>query len=133
MKVHASNLSPRLATSQNQTTEMKLAFDWALKMMNLLQKLHDVLRPTVEAWRAFDSEDGDVGYVFDGLNENATTEMIEAHTARHRSIRNIKRIFCELDGYQNNIDGLREKCSDYKRAVSYPNTPPQIANVKNFC
>jgi hypothetical protein len=133
MKVHPVTLSPRPATSQNQTAEMKLAFDWALKMMGLLQKLRIVLLATVEAWRAFNSEGGDVDYFFDDLDEDATKKAIDAHALRHRSIRNIEKLFRELDEYQSNIVALREKCSDYKKAVSYQTTAARVAKVKNFC
>jgi hypothetical protein len=133
MKVHPFTLSPRPATSQNQTIEMKVAFDWALQMMGLLRKPHNILLATVRAWRAFNSEDGDVGYFFDDLDEDATTKAIEAHVARHRSMQNIKKLFCELGEYQGNIVALSEKCSDYKKAVSYQTTATRPANVKSFC
>jgi glutaminase len=121
MKVHPFTLSPRPATSQNQTAEVKAAFDWTLQMMGLLQKPHNVLLATVEAWQAFNSKDGDIGYFFDDLDEDATTTAIQAHVARHRSIHNIKKMFCELGEYQGNIVALNKKCSDYKQAVSYQN------------
>ena len=133
MKVHPFTLSPRPATSQNQTTEMKVAFDWALQMMGLLRKPRNVLLATVEAWRAFNSKDGDVGYFFDDLDGEATTDAIKAHAARHRSMQNIKKMFCELGEYQGNIVALSEKCSDYKKAVSYQTTATRVAKVKNFC
>lgn len=88
--------------------------------MRLLQKLRNVLLPTVEAWSSFNSEDGGVDYLFDDL-EDATKKTIQANAARHRSIRNIKKMFSELGEYLSNITALNEKCSDYKRTVSYPN------------
>jgi hypothetical protein len=112
---------------------MKAAFDWALQMMGLLRKPRNVLLATVEAWRTFNSEDGDIDYFFDDLNEDATTKAIKAHAPRYRSIQNIKKMFCELGEYQGNMVALSEKCSDYKKAVSYQTTAARVAKVKNFC
>ncbi|KAE9379834.1 hypothetical protein N431DRAFT_323190 [Stipitochalara longipes BDJ] len=133
MKVHPVTLSLRPATSQSQTVEMKLAFDWALKMMGLLQKLRIVLLATVETWRAFNSEGGDIDYFCDDLDEDATKNKIDAYATRRRSIRNIQRRFCELGEYQRNIVALNEKCSDYKKAVSYLTTATWATKFKNFC
>jgi hypothetical protein len=97
---------------------MKQAFDWTLQMMGVLTKPRNVLLATVEAWRAFDSEDGDVEYFFDDPNADAITQEIESRTARHRSMKNIKARFCELREYHIEIVALDKRCADYKKAVS---------------
>jgi len=118
MKEHPFSLSKRPATSQDQKAEMKAAFDWALQMMSLLQKPRHVLLATVEAWQAFDLEEGgDMDY-FDDSDEDVRTEEIAAQRQRYRSIRNIKKMFCELREYHADMVALIEKCSSYKKAVS---------------
>jgi hypothetical protein len=101
-----------------QTVEIELAFDWTLKMMNLLQNVENVLLATVEAGMVFNSaEDGDVRYF---LNDIDPTKTIETHAPRHHSMRHIKIKYRELHEYQREILALREKCSNYKKTVSYP-------------
>jgi hypothetical protein len=133
IKVHPFTLSPRPATSQDQTAEMKAAFDWNLQMMGLLRKPHNVLLATVEAWRAFNSEDGDVGYFFDDSDADAEAQEIETRASRHRSMQNIKASLGELSEFQGNMVALSERCSDYKKAVSHLTTGARVFKVKNFC
>jgi hypothetical protein len=120
MKDHPFSLSPRQATSRHQTTEIQAAFEWTLQMMRVLTKPRNVLLATVEAWRAFDSEDGDVQYFTDGLHAAAgeTSQAFEAPAARCRSMKNIKAKYCELRGYLSEIVALDKSCADYKKAVS---------------
>jgi hypothetical protein len=89
-------------------------------MMRVLTKPRNVLLATVEAWRAFDSEDGDVQYFTDDLHAAAgeTSQAFEARAARRRSMKNIKAKYCELRGYLSEIVALDKSCADYKKAVS---------------
>jgi hypothetical protein len=89
-------------------------------MMGVLTKPRNVLLATVEAWRAFDSEDGDVQYFSDDLHAAAgeTSQAFKALAARHRSMKNIKAKYCELQGYLREIVALDNSCADYKKAVS---------------
>jgi hypothetical protein len=121
MKEHPFSLSNPPATSQDQKVEMKAAFDWTLQMMGLLQKPRHVLLATVEAWQAFDLEEGgDMDYFDDSddSDEDVRTEEVAAQRKRDRSIRNIKKMFCELREYHADMVALIEKCSNYKKAVS---------------
>jgi hypothetical protein len=89
-------------------------------MMRVLTKPRNVLLATIEAWRAFDSEDGDVQYFSDDLHAAAgeTNQAFEASAARCRSMKNIKAKYCELRGYLSEIVALDKSCADYKQAVS---------------
>jgi hypothetical protein len=129
MQKHPFSLSQRPATSQNETAEMKAAFDWALQIMDLLQKPRHVLLATVEAWRVFSSEDGDIDYFFDDLEEDITTDYIEARRRRYLSMQNIKKMVCELREYHADMVALIEKCSNYKKAVSYQMTLTRVAKL----
>ncbi|KAH8598890.1 hypothetical protein B0O99DRAFT_29097 [Bisporella sp. PMI_857] len=110
MDAHPSTLSRRPGTAQNQTIEVKVAFDWALQMMDLLRKIHDVLLPTVKAWQAFNSDDGDIKY----FSEDSVTTSV---MSRHRSMQNIKATFRQFNEYQEKIVALIKKCSDYQKAL----------------
>ena len=114
MKNHPPNLLRRLDTAQDRTTEMKEAFDWAQQMTDFLRKPHDVLLATVKAWRAFSSEDGDIGY-FEDPDPETDPKFI---ASRHRSIKLLSVFFRQLEEYQEKIVALNKRCSDYKETVS---------------
>ena len=120
MKNYPFSLSPQRATLPHQTTKIEADFEWILQMMRVLTKPRNVLLATVEAWRAFDSEDGDVQYFSDNLHAAAgeTGQAIKDLAARHRSMKNIKAKFCELQGYLSEIVALDKSCADHKKAVS---------------
>jgi hypothetical protein len=93
---------------------MKEAFDWALQMTDFLRKPHDVLLATVKAWRAFSSENGDIGY-FEDPDPDPDPKFIES---RHHSIMLLSVIFRQLEEYQEKIVALNKRCSDYQKTVS---------------
>jgi hypothetical protein len=88
---------------------MKEAFDWSLQTKDLLRRLGAVLANTVEAWNSFNAPDEGIGYFYNGaaISPNA-----------HRSLRAVKAIFRQLQGYQKRMSLLDQRCSDFSRAVS---------------
>lgn len=114
MKSHPPNLLRRPGTAQDRTTEIEEAFDWAQQMTDFLRKPHDVLLATVKAWRAFRSEDGDIGYFEDP--DPDTDPIVIA--SRHRSIKLLSVIFRQLEEYQEKIVALNKRCLDYRETVS---------------
>lgn len=114
MENHPSNLLRRQGTAQDRTTEMEEAFDWAQQMTDFLRKPHEVLLATVQAWRAFISEDGDISY-FEDPDPDTDPRFI---ASRHRSIKLLSVIFRQLEEYQEKIVALNKRCLDYKETVS---------------
>ncbi|KAH9203700.1 hypothetical protein DL95DRAFT_472141 [Leptodontidium sp. 2 PMI_412] len=130
MDIHPSTLSQRPGNARDRTTEMKAAFDWALKMMSVLQRPHDVLLATVREWEAFNSQDGDIGYFYDPDADDSEDEgdigcftdshadaLMRAIEARYRSMQNIKKCFLQLEKYHGSIVALSKKCSNYQEAL----------------
>jgi hypothetical protein len=116
MKDHPSDLSRRPGIAQDRTTELKEAFDWALRILNLLCRLDGVLSATVKAWQSFTSEGGDIDYFLDqGVDAAVKSTSVKA---RHRSLQNIEAKFRRLKEYQDEIAVLNRNCSDYQEAVS---------------
>jgi hypothetical protein len=111
MNDHPFTLSQRFGTSGERAAEMKEAFDWTLKTMDLLRRLDGVLSDTVGAWEMFSSPDEDIGYFRD-------TDAAAISPNARRSLNAIKAIFRQLAGNRKKIDLLNKCCSDFSKAVS---------------
>jgi hypothetical protein len=90
---------------------MKEAFDWTLQTIDLLRRLDGVLSNTVEAWKLFNSPDGDISYFRD-------TDAAAISPNAHRSLHAIKAIFRQLQENQKTMVLLNKCCSDFSKAVS---------------
>ena len=106
MNEHPFTLSRHSGTAGERATEMKEAFDWTLQTMGLLRRLDGVLSDTTEAWKSFNSPDGDIGYFHD-------TDPYAG-----RSLHGIKATFRQLQGYQKKMVQLNECCANFSKAVS---------------
>jgi hypothetical protein len=98
-------------------------FDWAFKTMELLRRFDEVLCGTVEVWRLFNSQDGDLDY-FSDISPRA-----------YLSLNALQSIFQELQGTQRRLFQLQSKCLNFSEAVSqthsFPSEGPVIKEVLN--
>jgi hypothetical protein len=95
---------------------MKEDVNWTLQTMDLLRRLDGVLSYTVEAWKSFDSPDGDIGYFRD-------TDAAAISPNARRSLNVIRAIFRQLQGSQKDIGRLDKRCSHFSKAVSRHTIP----------
>jgi hypothetical protein len=90
---------------------MNEAFDWTLKIKNLLRRFDDVLLHTVQEWKSFSSPNEDIAFF------SPTPEAAISSDAR-QSLHSIKTTFRQFEQLQRDLDILNKNCSDYLNAVS---------------
>ena len=75
---------------------MKEAFNWTLQTMDLLRWLNSVLLDTVEAWKSFNSPNGDIIYF---RNTDAAAISPNTHcflTDSHSVCNSVRRSTCAI-------------------------------------
>jgi len=101
---------------------MKTAFKWNSQMVTVLRRVDRVLSDTVEAWRSFDSPEGDINYFRNPEGPSGISEY------SRRSLNNLNAIVRELESYQKRISFLQHRCTDSLDKVGNNPPPFRLAN-----
>ncbi|KAE9373616.1 hypothetical protein N431DRAFT_504241 [Stipitochalara longipes BDJ] len=94
--------------SSERSDEIKRSFHWTQERMRLLGKLINVLSGSIQQWRAFKSQDGDIEY-FSDLQHPIESRYPEFEDNCHvgRSLRAINKTFANLECLLQKLELLR--------------------------
>ena len=99
----------------HRITNPEQAFDFTQKALKMLRQLLRVLNETINAWKEFTSEEGDIAY----FSTLISTELNEQSQNAQDSLRAINDIFKDLDKLQGKLLYHLECCLARADAVSY--------------
>lgn len=98
--------------------KLKKSFDWTQQTIQLLNKLLSALSKTNEAWKRFDSRNGDISYF-----EDIDSSKDFANSRAWLLLRAIKETFGNLEDLEQKLRLSKGSCNNLAQAVRFE--PPK--------